>query len=426
MSRLEACIEFRCMLFLFMAVLKMEQIMTSSFAGKNIAVGVTGSIAAYKVADWVSRMTQEEANVSVIMTESATKFIAPLTFSSISGNAAMHDLFAEEQPGIISHIQLATEADCFIVAPATAQTISRLAHGMADDLLTAAVLATKAPVVVCPAMNSNMYSHSATQSNIETLRSFGYCIVEPEHGRMACRAEGPGRLADWNIAQESILKSMTKQDFKGQEILITAGPTREAIDAARFLSNRSSGKMGYALAKAAYRRGGDVVLVSGPTNLPCPHGVQYVPVITAAEMYEKVFEYHEKASVIIKSAAVADFRAKKQIAGKVKKGQADLFLELERNKDILAELGERRTSGGPFLVGFCAETEDLEKEARRKLMEKNIDLICANDISGNQSGFETDTNRVLMIDRKKEIQLPLVSKQQTADLILDRIAEHVL
>lgn len=399
--------------------------MASTFAGKNIIIGVTGSIAAFKVAAWVSTLAQEEANVSVIMTRSATQFVAPLTFSSLSGTITRSEMFDEEQSNTISHIQMATETDCVVIAPATAQTISRLAHGMADDLLTTTVLATKAPVIVCPAMNAKMYSHPATQENIDKLRSFGYRIVEPEHGKMACKDEGKGRLAAWNTVQEVLLQTVTKPDLAGHRVLVTAGPTREVIDAARFISNRSSGKMGYALAKIAYRRGAEVTLISGPTSLKCPHGVECIPVQTTAEMYDQVFQHHRQATIIIKSAAVSDFRPKNQFVSKIKKDRADMNIELAQNPDILFELGRKKTKEGPFLVGFCAETDHIVEEGRRKLERKNLDLVCANDIGSKNSGFEADTNRVILIDRDGETRLPLVSKEQTADLIVDRIVKRI-
>ncbi len=395
--------------------------MTSSFKGKKIIFSVTGSIAAFKAAGWVSTLSQEEADVSVIMTESSTQFVSPLTFSALSGNKTWTDFFEDEKNSSISHIDLAQQADCVLVAPATAQTISRLANGMADDLLSGVILATKAPVIVCPAMNSNMYSHPATQENINKLKTFGYHIVDPEFGSMACKTEGQGRLVSWESAREVMAKVLSQQDLTGHHILVTAGPTRETIDAARFLSNRSSGKMGYALAQAAYRRGAEVTLISGPTALPAPFGINRIQVDSAKQMYEQVFKQWKETTIIIKAAAVLDFRAKNSVDHKIKKDQADMVIELDRNPDILADLGTQRTSSAPFLVGFCAETENLIEEAQKKLIQKGVDLICANDVSGADTGFGVDTNRVTLVDQNNQIQLPLVSKEETADNILDRI-----
>ena len=397
--------------------------MSGSFAGKQIVFGVTGSIAAFKGAGWVSTLTQAGADISVVMTRSATQFVSPLTFSALSGNKTCSDMFEDEKSSSISHIDLATTADCIVIAPATAQTISRLANGFADDLLTAIVLATSAPVIICPAMNSNMFAHPATQNNIDKLRSFGYQIVDPEYGSMACKTEGQGRLVSWETAREVILRALSEQDLKDHHVLVTAGPTRETIDAARFLSNRSSGKMGYALAAASYRRGAEVTLISGPTSLSPPHGVNTLQVQTAQEMYDQLFDSLQQATIVIKAAAVSDFRSKNRVERKIKKHQAELELALEANPDILAEIGKKRTSSTPFLVGFCAETENMLEEAQRKLKEKRVDLICANDISGDDTGFGVDTNRVTMVDHNKHIQLPMVLKEETANLILDRVVE---
>ena len=391
------------------------------FAGKRIVVGVTGSIAAFKVAGWVSALSKEEARVAVIMTESACRFVAPLTFAALSGERVHSSLFAEEGAEDIPHIQLAREVDLLVIAPATAHTIARLAHGLADDLLTCTVLASRAQVLVCPAMNSQMYSHPAVQENIEKLKNLGYLILTPESGRMACKEEGPGRLPEWELAREVMLQLLAVPDLTGEKILITAGPTREPLDPARFLSNRSSGKMGYSLARTARRRGAEVTLITGPTALSLPPGVCCLQVETAREMCEAVMEHCQDASVIVKAAAVSDFRPVTKSADKVKKEQAELFLPLEQTTDILKELGKMKKKAGFLLVGFAAESRNHAAEGERKLKNKNLDLIAINDIGSAHTGFEVDSNQVTLLDRNGVTPLPLVSKEQTADLIWDHV-----
>ncbi len=395
--------------------------MHTTFAGKRIVVGVTGSIAAFKVAAWVSNLTKEEARVAVIMTDSACRFVAPLTFAALSGERVHSSLFAEEGAETIPHIQLAREADLLVIAPATAHTIARLAHGLADDLLACTVLATRAQVLVCPAMNSQMYNHPAVQKNIERLKGYGYQVLVPESGRMACGAEGPGRLPEWELAREVMLQILAIPDLAGEKILITAGPTREPLDPARFLSNRSSGKMGYSLARTARRRGAEVTLISGPTSLACPPGVCCVRVETAREMAEAVLAHCHQASVIVKAAAVSDFRPVVKSAEKVKKEQADLLLPLEQTTDILKELGELKKKAGFLLVGFAAESMNHVVEGEKKLKNKNLDLIAINDIGSAHAGFEADTNQVTLLGQDGITPLPLVSKEQTADLIWDHV-----
>jgi len=396
--------------------------MHTTLAGKRIVVGVTGSIAAFKVAGWVSNLTKEEARVAVIMTDSACRFVAPLTFASLSGERVYTGLFAPEDAESIPHIQLAREADLLVIAPATAHTIARLAYGLADDLLTCSVLATRAPVLVCPAMNAQMYSHSAVQENIEKIKRIGYQVLAPECGRMACREDGTGRLPEWELAREVMLRILAIPDLAGERILITAGPTREPLDPARFLSNRSSGKMGYSLARTARRRGAEVTLISGPTALACPPDVDYVRVETAREMAEAVLVHCHKASVIVKAAAVSDFRPVVQFAEKVKKEEADRQLPLEQTMDILKELGLLKKKNGFLLVGFAAESKNHVAAGEKKLKNKNLDLIAINDIGSPHTGFEADTNQVTLLDKNGSSQLPLVSKEQTADLIWDHVA----
>jgi phosphopantothenoylcysteine decarboxylase / phosphopantothenate---cysteine ligase len=391
-----------------------------AFAGKNILIGITGSIAAFKVAGWVSTLAKAEACVSVIMTESATRFVTPLTFSSLSGQAVHTDMFAGDSGESMTHINLGREADLIVVAPATAQSIARLAHGMASDLLSTTILAARAPVFICPAMNSRMYAHPATQENLGKLRIFGYTIIEPGEGMMACKEEGQGRLAEWDEVSGFLQRAVTPQDLEGRKILVTAGPTREPLDPARYLSNRSSGKMGYALARAAYQRGAVVTLISGPTSLSDPVGITTVKVQTAEQMHQAVLAEAETVDIIIKAAAVADYRPKNVFTEKVKKNQIANYLELVQNPDILLELG-RRKRDNQILVGFAAESANLEAEGRTKLARKNLDLIAVNNINSESTGFEVDNNQVLLVDAAGSSTLPFASKAQTAHMILDKI-----
>ncbi len=394
--------------------------MKNSFAGKNIVVGVTGSVAAFKVAGWVSELARNEAQVSVVMTESAEKFIAPLTFHALSGNTVYTDMFNRQAAGDMAHIELGRNADLVIIAPASASSIARLAAGSADNLLAATLLVARCRVLVFPAMNPAMYSHPATRKNIEQLREYGYDVIEPASGTMACREEGTGRLVEWDVALHHVNNCLVSRDLTGEKITVTAGPTREAIDPARFLSNRSSGKMGYALAKAAQMRGADVTLVTGPTALPAPLGVTTIKVESAREMYEAVLASARDASIVIKAAAVADYGPETYCAQKVKKEHIGQSLQLKQNPDILLELG-RTKQKGQILVGFAAESENLLKEGRRKLEKKNLDLVVVNDINARDAGFEVDFNRVILVSREDEQPLPHTTKLQVAQLILDRI-----
>lgn len=398
--------------------------MRSTFSGKRILVGVSGSIAAFKVAGWVSTLAKAEAMVSVIMTRSAAKFVAPLTFSALSGNKVHEDMFSEADGEAMNHIALGRDADLVIVAPATAHTIARLAGGLADDLLTTTILASRAPVILCPAMNSRMFLHPATQENIQKLKRFGYQVIEPDSGCMACKEEGPGRLPEWEQVADIFLKALTEQDLRGEKVLITAGPTREPLDPARFLSNRSSGRMGYALAATAYRRGAEVLLVSGPVSLSCPPGVRRIAVTTAREMADAVRQEAPGSSIIVKAAAVADFRPAEEHAEKVKKDRIQLEIPLVQNLDILYELGQKKFPG-QILVGFAAESSNLEEEGRKKLERKNLDMIAVNNICSEETGFESENNQILLIDRDGSRLLPMTSKEHTADLIWDRIVERI-
>ncbi|MCI5128864.1 MAG: bifunctional phosphopantothenoylcysteine decarboxylase/phosphopantothenate--cysteine ligase CoaBC [Candidatus Electrothrix sp. AUS3] len=390
--------------------------------GRKILFGVTGSIAAFKAATWVSSLVKEEAQVTVMMTEAATRFVTPLTFGALSGYQVYTDMFSTDAEEIMAHITLSGDADAVLIAPATAQTIAQLAQGMADNLLTTATLASAAPVVVCPAMNSKMLAHPATQRNLATLKELGYLVVEPETGPLACGEVGTGRLAEWDTVREVLQGLFVEQDLAGQQILITAGPTREPLDPARYLSNRSSGKMGYALARTAKRRGAEVVLISGPTNLPAPPRVAVIPVQTAADMAGAVEEHAGDTSIIVKAAAVADFRPKNVASLKIKKSTAALQLELEPNQDILASLGKGKVQRpDQLLVGFAAESNNHEAEGRRKLEAKQADLIVVNDILGKKTGFDVDTNQVIFITQEGAEQLALLSKEETANRIWDKV-----
>ena len=388
--------------------------------GRNVLFGVTGSIAAFKAAGWVHSLVKEEAQVSVVMTRSATRFVSSLTFDALSGRQVYTDMFAEGDGEAMAHITLPRTTDVVLVAPSTAQTIARLAHGMADDLLSTAVLACTAPVVICPAMNSNMLAHPATQRNVDILKELGYLVVEPASGLLACGDEGAGRLPEWDGVREILLGLFAGDELAGQKVLITAGPTREPLDPARYLSNRSSGKMGYALARTARRRGAHVTLISGPVQLNPLPGVDIVQVLTAREMEKAVREHAGIASVIVKAAAVADFRPKNVSEQKIKKAGSDPFLEMTANPDILADLGRKRKDN-QILVGFAAESSNHEAEGLRKLKDKNVDLMVVNDILGEKTGFDVDTNQVTLISQDGAERLELMSKEETANCIWDRV-----
>ena len=397
----------------------------SRFSGKKVVIGVTGSIAAFKVAGWVSSLAKEGADVSVIMTEAGSKFVSPMTFAALSGNPVLQDMFQAEEAHAISHIDLGQNSDLVVIAPATANTIARLANGLADDLLATTVLAATCPVLIAPAMNTQMFENPITQKNLQQLQASGCTIIDPAYGKMACKTEGTGRLAEWEDAEEALLKALSPQDLAGKKILITAGPTREALDPARFLSNRSSGKMGYALARVAARRGAEVCLISGPTSLAVPVGVEKVSVTTAEEMYDAVMAQCGDAQVIVKAAAVSDFKPSHYAAEKVKKENAEFVVALSQTKDILKSLGERKQEHGYLLVGFAAESSNLREAGTKKLENKNLDLIAINDISNSNTGFEADTNQITLLDGNGFTELPLTSKEETAGLIIDQIVSQL-
>ncbi len=388
---------------------------------KTVIVGITGSIAAYKAAEVVRGLCKQGLKVQVMMTERATQFITPLTLETLSGNPVVVDMFGKYQQGKVQHITLAKQADLVLIVPATAATIGRLATGIASDMIGATILATQAPVFLSPAMNSQMYKHPIVQDNLKHLREIGYQIITPAVGPLACGDIGDGRLADVSHIIEQVISHLDAQtDLVGKNILVTAGPTREFIDPVRFISNPSSGKMGYALARAAAGRGAEVVLVSGPTAEQPPAGVKVSKVTTAVEMLREVMEHYPGMDIIIKAAAVVDYRPVSTAMQKIKKRDAELQLTLERNPDILELLGGQK--GQKILVGFAAETQDLLKNAREKLQRKNLDLIVANDIGRAGAGFSTDTNIASVLHRDGRIvELPLCSKTQLAHLILDEI-----
>ena len=390
--------------------------------GKKIVLGVTGGIAAYKAAELAREFIKRGAAVHVIMTRNATEFITPLTFQTLSGNPVYTETFQLTGEWEIGHVSLAESADLIILAPATANVIGKIASGIADDLLTTTVMATRSPVLICPAMNVNMYSNPIVRENMEKLTTKGYHFVEAGYGELACKTEGFGRLAALEDIVEDVADLLTVKDLKGQHVLVTAGPTREAFDPVRFITNYSSGKMGYAVALMAKRRGARVTLVSGPTELPQPRGVEFVPVSSARQMRAAVMGHLRKATVVVKSAAVADYRPAGFSDSKIKKTDRPLEIRLERNPDIISEVG--KVKGKRILVGFAVETDNLIEYATKKMTEKNMDLVVANDITQPGAGFQSETNIVKILDRDGGAEdLPIMDKMEVASRILDRILE---
>jgi len=386
-------------------------------ANKTIVLGVTGSIAAYKAVELAGKLTQAGAKVEVVMTESATKFVTPLTFRSITGRKAMTDVFEDASEHGVWHVAMGEAADLVIIAPASAATIARLAAGICDDMLTLVVMATKAPIILAPAMNVNMFENAANQENLAKLEKRGFAVVEPEYGRLASGTKGKGRLADLGKIMAAIEGALGgSADLAGKSLVVTAGGTRERIDPARYIGNPSSGKMGYALAEAARDRGAEVTLVTA-SALPEPEGITVVPVETAVQMKRAVAKAVTKADALIMAAAVADYQPKTAAKSKIKKTDPSLSLELVRTPDILGEV-----EGNFIRVGFAAESENLVANAKKKLAEKKLDLIVANDITAKDSGFGVDTNKVTIIAKKgKAESLPLMSKREVADRVLDRV-----
>lgn len=389
---------------------------------KTVVLGVSGGIAAYKACDVVSRLRKENVQVNVIMTKHATEFVSALTFQSISQNPVAVEMFEPVTNWDIEHISLAKKADIFLIAPATANVIGKIANGIADDMLSTTVMATKAPVVIAPAMNTNMYENPVTQANIQKLKDLGYIFIEPGYGRLACGDLGPGKLAEPDLIVENIKFLLNKNDeLKGKNVLVTAGPTQEAIDPVRYITNKSTGKMGYALAYQAALMGAKVTLVTGPTNLEIPFGIsEVIKVKSAQQMYEAVTSSFDEMDIVIKSAAVADYKPKNISDSKIKKSDSDLVLELDRNKDILFELGKLKTK--QVLVGFAAETDDLIANAQKKLAKKNLDFIVANDLKQEGAGFAGDTNIVKLLFADGNIEeLPIMTKNQLSKEIYDKI-----
>lgn len=392
---------------------------------KQVILGVTGGIAVYKAVELLRLLTKAGADVHVIMTRAAQEFVTPLTFQTLSANPVHTELFNLISEREIGHIALADRADLLIIAPATANIIAKLACGIADDMLTTTVMATKAPLLIAPAMNVNMYTNPIYRENEEKLRRAGHLFVPPEKGALACGWEGEGKLAAPEAILEAALTALAAKDLSGQTIMVTAGPTREELDPVRFISNHSSGKMGYALARAAHRRGARVILVSGPVCLSAPCGVELLNVESAREMRAAVMGRAGECSVIVKAAAVADYRPIERNGAKVKKLADEMTLALTKNPDILAELGSLKQR--PLLVGFAAETDNLDACATKKLKDKNLDMIVANDVSQMDAGFNVDTNRArLFFKDGRTSECPLMSKDKLAAVILDHVAAELL
>lgn len=388
---------------------------------KNIVLGITGGIAVYKAVEVVSRLRKAGANVHVIMSRASTEFVTPLTFREISGNPVTVSMWDKITQWNVEHIALATLADMLLVVPATANIISKAACGMADDMLTTTLLATKAPVFFSPAMNTNMYENSIVQENLAKLKNRGYHIIDPACGHLACGTDGMGRLPEPEAVVQAVMDFFTQQDeLRGRKVLITAAGTIEPIDPVRYIGNRSSGKMGYAVAHEALSRGAEVVLVSGPSALSADPRIRLIKIETAAQMQDAVLKEFADSDLVIKAAAVADYRSKDVAANKIKKNDEELVLVLEKNPDILLELGRRKTER-QVLVGFAAETQNLLEYAKAKLTKKNLDFIVANDVTEKGAGFNTDTNLIKLLFRDGKVEsLPLQSKQQLAKIILDR------
>ena len=393
--------------------------------GKTIVLGVTGGIACFKAAALASMLVKQHANVQVIMTENATKFVTPLTFEQLTGQKALTDTFDRNFQHSVEHIAVADRADLVLIAPATANIIAKLAHGLADDMLTTTVLACDCPKAIAPAMNTKMYENPVTQDNLATLRRYGWEVAEPASGHLACGTEGKGRLPEPEALLELCLHAIAREkDLCGKRVLVTAGPTREALDPVRYLTNRSSGRMGYAIAKAAARRGAEVTLVSGPTALPRPGYMEIVDVESAREMFDAVTSRAPDMDIIIKAAAVADYRPADVAEDKIKKKDGDLSIPLERTQDILGTLGQRKREG-QFLCGFSMETRDLIENSRKKLTKKNLDMVAANNVKVEGAGFGVETNVLTLITAEGEKELPLMSKDAAADALLDAILERM-
>ena len=388
---------------------------------KCVVVGVSGGVAVYKALDVISRLRKKDVEVHVIMTKSATEFVTPLSFQSLSQNMVITDMFAEPKAWEIQHISLAKKADLMLIVPATANIIGKVANGIADDMLSTTIMATKAPVVFCPAMNTNMYENPIVQRNISLLKELGYQFIEPASGRLACGDEGKGKLQDTEIiAEETLSRLHSTKDLLGKKVVVTAGPTIVPIDPVRILTNRSSGKMGYSIAEEARDRGAEVVLISGPTSLRKPNGIKVIDIKTNEDMFNAIKNEFKDADIVIKSAAVADYKAKNYSNEKIKKTGDDLNLIFERDRDILKTLGDMKEN--QTLVGFAAESSNLKENAKGKLDRKNLDYIVANDISKSETGFASDENKVTIISKSgEEVSLEKMSKREVAKNIFDII-----
>lgn len=391
--------------------------------GKHIVLGVTGSIAAYKIASLASMLVKQGADVTVIMTQNATNFINPITFETLTGNKCLVDTFDRNFQYSVEHVSLAKLADAFLVAPASANVIAKAAHGIADDMLTTTLLACTCPKIFAPAMNTRMYQNEIVQDNLKTLTKYGMEVIQPAEGYLACGDTGAGKMPEPELLFEYIVKAVTPKDMAGKKVLVTAGPTQEKMDPVRYISNHSTGKMGYAIARAAMLRGAEVTLVSGKVAIQPPMGVNVIPIMSAADMAEAVKQKADDQDIIIKAAAVADYKPAQVSDEKVKKKDGDLSIALERTEDILAYLGANRKEG-QFLCGFSMETENMVENSLKKLEKKNIDMIVANNLKQAGAGFGTDTNVVTLLTKEGMKELPMMSKQEVADALLDEILER--
>ena len=391
--------------------------------GKTVLLGVTGSIAAYKIASLASALKKRHADVHVLMTENATNFINPITFETLTGNKCLVDTFDRNFQFQVEHVSIAKKADVVMIAPASANVIGKLAHGIADDMLTTTIMACKCKKFISPAMNTNMFENPVVQDNLKILEHYGYEVIAPASGYLACGDTGTGKMPEPETLLAYIERETAcEKDLKGKKILVTAGPTQEAIDPVRYITNHSSGKMGYAIAKTAMLRGADVTLVSGRTAIEPPMFVNLVPVVTAKDMYEAVTSVSDEQDIIIKAAAVADYRPAKVSDEKVKKSEGQMSIELERTDDILKYLGEHKPTG-QFLCGFSMETQNVIENSRAKLVKKNLDMVAANNVKVEGAGFQGDTNVLTLITREEEISLPLMTKEGAAGRLLDKILD---
>ena len=390
--------------------------------GKKIIIGITGSIAAYKAATLVSMLIKRKANVHVIMTQNATKFISPLTFETLSGNKVHTDIFDLMPDHKVHHITLVKDCDIFLIAPASANIIGKIVHGIADDMLTSTFIACHSIKMISPAMNTFMYENPINQDNISLCNKYGIKVIEPASGRLACGDSGKGKMPEPEFLLEEIIYEIgyPKKDLKGKKILVTAGPTQEPLDPVRYITNHSTGKMGYAIAKVAAYRGADVILVSGPVNLSPPHHVTLINITTAKDMFEVVKKESPNCDIIIKAAAVADYKPKKYSDNKIKKKEGEINIELEKTEDILKYLGENKKEG-QILIGFSMETTNVEENSKQKLIKKNLDMIVANNLKEKGAGFGTDTNLVTFITKNESKKLPLMSKEKVGDELFNEI-----